>query len=199
MAKKQTTSFTGLDNFNYKVLNQEGSTVHSPERIQGLQEITISKDQEVVKAYGDNRTMETAVSNGDVELESGFHTLALEDRANLFGLEVVDGIYAVGNDVPNDVAVVLERTSAEGREVVGLLSGKFVFSEIEGETQSDDIEFSSQSTTGTFIPVDIEGYDEPKAMLLGFDPKGSNTALHSIWKKVFGEKHPDDNGVVEGK
>ncbi|WP_440863884.1 hypothetical protein [Staphylococcus shinii] len=52
MAKKQTTSFTGLDNFNYKVLNQEGSTVHSPERIQGLQEITISKDQEVVKAYG---------------------------------------------------------------------------------------------------------------------------------------------------
>lgn len=58
MAKKQTTSFTGLDNFNYKVLNQEGSTVHSPERIQGLQEITISKDQEVVKAYGDNRTME---------------------------------------------------------------------------------------------------------------------------------------------
>lgn len=34
------------------MLNQEGSTVHSPERIQGLQEITISKDQEVVKAYG---------------------------------------------------------------------------------------------------------------------------------------------------
>lgn len=199
MAKKQTTSFTGLDNFNYKVLNQEGSTVHSPERIQGLQEITISKDQEVVKAYGDNRTMETAVSNGDVELESGFHTLALEDRANLFGLEVVDGIYAVGNDVPNDVAVLLERTSAEGREVVGLLNGKFTFAEIEGETTSDDIEFSSQSTTGTFIAVDIEGYEEPKAMLLGFDPKGTNTALYSIWKKVFGEKHPDDNGVVEGK
>lgn len=77
--------------------------------------------------------METAVSNGDVELESGFHTLALEDRANLFGLEVVDGIYAVGNDVPNDVAVLLERTSAEGREVVGLLNGKFTFAEIEGK------------------------------------------------------------------
>lgn len=189
---KQKTSFTGLDNFNYKVLNKEDAEVKTPERIEGLQEITISKDQEVVKAYGDNRTMETAVSNGDVELESGFHTLSLQDRASLFGLEVVDGIYAVGNDIPNDVACILERTSAEGREVVGLLNGKFTFAEIEGETTSDDIEFSSQSTTGTFIPVDIEGYDQPKAMLLGFDPKGTNTALYSIWEKVFGEKHPED-------
>lgn len=52
MAKKQTTSFTGVDNFNFKVLNKEGSVVHTPTRIQGLQEITISKDQEIVKAYG---------------------------------------------------------------------------------------------------------------------------------------------------
>lgn len=29
-------------------------------------------------------------------------------------------------------------------------------------------------------------------MLLGFDPKGTNTALYSIWEKVFGEKHPED-------
>ncbi|WP_432718103.1 major tail protein [Staphylococcus equorum] len=189
---KQTTSFTGLDNFNYKVLNEDGAGVKTPERIKGLQEMTISKEQEVVKAHGDNRTMETAVSNGDVELESGFHTLPLEDRTNLFGLEVdEDGIVAVGNDTPNDVAVLLERTSAEGREVVGLISGKFTFAEMEGSTTSDEIEFSSQSTTGTFIAKDVEGYDEPKAMYLGFDPKGTNTALHSIWNKVFGEAHPD--------
>lgn len=189
---KQKTSFTGLDNFNYKVLGEDGATVKTPERIEGLQEITISKEQEVVKAHGDNRTMETAVSNGDVELESGFHTLALEDRAALFGLETDEnGIVAVGNDTPNDVAVLLERTSAEGREVVGLLSGKFTFAEVEGTTQSDEVEFSSQSTTGTFIAKDVEGYDKPKAMLLGFDPKGTNAALHSIWKKVFGEEHPD--------
>lgn len=189
---KQKTSFTGLDNFNYKVLGEDGATVQTPERIEGLQEITISKEQEVVKAHGDNRTMETAVSNGDVELESGFHTLSLEDRTALFGLEVdEDGIVAVGNDTPNDVAVLLERTSAEGREVVGLISGKFTFAEVEGSTTSDEIEFSSQSTTGTFIAKDVEGYDEPKAMYLGFDPKGTNTALHSIWNKVFGEEHPD--------
>ncbi|WP_337227951.1 major tail protein, partial [Staphylococcus succinus] len=189
---KTKSSFTGLDNFNYKILNEDGATVRTPTRIEGLQEITISKDQEVVKAYGDNRTMETAVSNGDVELESGFHTLSLEDRANLFGLQIdEDGIVAVGNDTPNDVAVVLERTNAEGREVVGLLSGKFVFAEVEGSTTSDEVEFSSQSTTGTFIAQDIEGYEEPKAMLLGFDAKGTHTALYSIWKKVFGEAHPD--------
>lgn len=189
---KQTTSFTGLDNFNYKVLNEDGAGVKTPERIKGLQEITISKEQEVVKAHGDNRTMETAVSNGDVEIESGFNTLSLEDRTALFGLEVdEDGIVAVGNDTPNDVAVLLERTSAEGREVVGLISGKFTFAEVEGSTTSDEIEFSSQSTTGTFIAKDVEGYDEPKAMYLGFDPKGTNTALHSIWNKVFGEAHPD--------
>ena len=190
-----TSSFTGLDYFHYKVLNEDAG-VKTPQRIEGLQEITISKDQEVVKAHGDNRTMETAVSNGDVELESGFHTLDLQTKADLFGLESQDGIYAVGNDTPNDVACILVRTNAVGREIVGLLSGKFVFSEIEGETQSDDIEFSSQSTTGTFIPVDIEGYDQPKAMLMGFDKKGETTALYSIWKKVFGEAHPEDGSSV---
>jgi|SRR5699024_7702328 len=195
MAKKMTSSFTGLDYFHYKVLNEDAG-VKTPQRIEGLQEITISKDQEVVKAHGDNRTMETAVSNGDVELESGFHTLDLQTKADLFGLESQDGIYAVGNDTPNDVACILVRTNAVGREIVGLLSGKFVFSEIEGETQSDDIEFSSQSTTGTFIPVDIEGYDQPKAMLMGFDKKGETTALYSIWKKVFGEAHPEDGSSV---
>lgn len=189
---KTKSSFTGLDNFNYKVLNKAGSTVKQPTRIVGLQEITISKEQEIVKAHGDNRTLETAVSNGDVELESGFHTLPLEDRAELFGLEVDEnGIVAVGSDTPNDVAVILERTNADGREVVGLMSGKFTFAEVEGSTQSDEVEFSSQSTTGTFIPVDVEGYEQPKAMFLGFDPNGSNQALHSIWKKVFGEDHPD--------
>lgn len=194
---KQTSSFTGLDNFNYKVLNEDGAGVKTPERIKGLQEITITKEQEIVKAHGDNRTMETAVSNGDVEIESGFHTLSLEDRTALFGLEVdEDGIVAVGNDTPNDVAVLLERTSAEGREVVGLISGKFTFAEVEGSTTSDEIEFSSQSTTGTFIPKDVEGYDKPKAMYLGFDPTGTNTALHSIWKKVFGEEHPDAEPTV---
>lgn len=190
-----TSSFTGLDYFHYKILNEDAG-VKTPQRIEGLQEITISKDQEVVKAHGDNRTMETAVSNGDVELESGFHTLDLQTKADLFGLESQDGIYAVGNDTPNDVACILVRTNAVGREIVGLLSGKFVFSEIEGETQSDDIEFSSQSTTGTFIPVDIEGYDQPKAMLMGFDKKGETTALYSIWKKVFGEAHPEDGSSV---
>lgn len=189
---KTKSSFTGVDNFNYKVLN-ENAEVQTPVRIEGLQEFTVSKDQEVVKAYGDNRTMETAVSNSDIELEGGFHTLPLEDRANLFGLEVDDnGVYAVGNDIPNDVACLFERTNADGREIVGLLSGKFTFSEMEGETTSDDIEFSTQSTTGTFIPVDITGYEKPKAMLLGFDKKGTNTALYSIWEKVFGEPHPDN-------
>ncbi|QQS86541.1 phage tail protein (plasmid) [Staphylococcus carnosus] len=195
MAKKMTSSFTGLDYFHYKILNEDAG-VKTPQRIEGLQEITISKDQEVVKAHGDNRTMETAVSNGDVELESGFHTLDLQTKADLFGLESQDGIYAVGNDTPNDVACILVRTNAVGREIVGLMSGKFTFSEIEGETQSDDIEFSSQSTTGTFIPVNIEGYDKPKAMLMGFDKKGETTALYSIWKKVFGEAHPEDGSSV---
>lgn len=51
MAKKMTSSFTGLDYFHYKVLNEDAG-VKTPQRIEGLQEITISKDQEVVKAHG---------------------------------------------------------------------------------------------------------------------------------------------------
>lgn len=190
-----TSSFTGVDYFHYKILGENGG-VKTPKRIEALQEVTISKDQDVVKAHGDNRTVETAVSNGDIELESGFHTMDLETKADLFGLESVDGVYAVGNDTPNDVACLFVRTNAQGREIVGLFSGKFTFSDIEGETESDDIDFSSQKSKGTFIPVKVDGFEQPKAMLLGFDYKGENKNLYAIWEKVFGEKHPDDKAVT---
>lgn len=31
---------------------------------------------------------------------------------------------------------------------------------------------------------------------MGFDKKGETTALYSIWKKVFGEAHPEDGSSV---
>ncbi|MDK3656265.1 phage tail protein [Staphylococcus pseudintermedius] len=195
MTKKMTSSFTGVDYFHYKILGEKGG-VKTPKRIEALQEVSINKDQDVVKAHGDNRTVETAVSNGDVELESGFHTMDLETKADLFGLESQNGVYAVGNDTPNDVACLFVRTNAQGREIVGLFSGKFTFPEIEGETEKGDKDFSSQKSKGTFIPVKVDGFEEPKAMLLGFDFKGETKNLYAIWEKVFGEKHPEDKGVV---
>lgn len=194
---KQYNSFTGIKGFHYKV---KGGTVQSPEAIEGLQEVTISKEQEIVKGSGDNRTMETAVSNSDIEIETGFHALPMSDKVALFGLEEdSNGLVYVGNDTPSEVACLFERTDeVGGREVVGLFSGKFLYPETEGATKSDgETEFSSQSTSATFIPVQLEGMTEPKAMVMGYDAKGETTALYGVWEKVFGEKHPNDTTPVE--
>ena len=53
MAEKNYRSFTGLTEFYYKVHGEGGvQKVADPERIKYLQEISVSKDQDIEKAYG---------------------------------------------------------------------------------------------------------------------------------------------------
>ena len=143
------------------------SAVTDPERIKYLQEISVSKDQDIEKAYGDNQVAEMAVANGTIEVEAGFHKLPLEDRVALFGLEKSeDGIVSVGNDTPPYVAVMFAKTMEDGsREYVGLPKGLFTFPELEGNTKEDGVEFSSDSTTAEFMQAPVAGFEEEKAML----------------------------------
>lgn len=183
---KSYKSFTGLTGFYYKT---EGGEIKKAERIKYLQEISVSKEQSIEKAYGDNGVAEMAVTNGTVELESTFHHLPLEDRINLFGLEQdEDGIVAVGNDTPPYTAVIFEKTTENGpTEYVGLKKGLFTFPEVSGQTKEDSVEFSQDQSTAEFMETEIEGFKEPKTMLLAKDEKGSTKGRDMLWQKIFGE------------
>lgn len=190
-AEKNYRSFTGLTEFYYKVHGAEGAVnvVKDPERIKYLQEISVSKEQSIEKAYGDNTVAEMAVSNGTIEVEAGFHKLPLEDRVALFGLEKSEaGIVSVGNDTPPYIAVVFAKTMEDGsKEYVGLPKGLFTFPDLEGSTKEDGVEFSSDSASAEFMPAKVEGFTEQKSMLLGHDEKGSTVMRDAIWKAVFGK------------
>ncbi|MCY1566764.1 major tail protein [Staphylococcus pettenkoferi] len=195
MAEKNYRSFTGLTEFYYKVHGEDVQAVTDPERIKYLQEISVSKDQDIEKAYGDNQVAEMAVANGTIEVEAGFHKLPLEDRVALFGLEKSeDGIVSVGNDTPPYVAVMFAKTMEDGsREYVGLPKGLFTFPELEGNTKEDGVEFSSDSTTAEFMQAPVKGFEEEKAMLLGHDAKGTSVMKDAIWSAIFGGKAEDDS------
>lgn len=198
MAEKSYRSFTGLTEFYYKVHGEDVQAVTDPERIKYLQEISVSKDQDIEKAYGDNQVAEMAVANGTIEVEAGFHKLPLEDRVALFGLEKSeDGIVSVGNDTPPYVAVMFAKTMEDGsREYVGLPKGLFTFPELEGNTKEDGVEFSSDSTTAEFMQAPVKGFEEEKAMLLGHDAKGASVMKDAIWSAIFdgkAENTSDDN------
>lgn len=195
MAEKNYRSFTGLTEFFYKVHGEEVQQVTDPERIKYLQEISVSKDQEIEKAYGDNQVAEMAVANGTIEVEAGFHKLPLEDRVALFGLEKSEsGIVSVGNDTPPYVAVMFAKSMEDGsREYVGLPKGLFTFPEVEGNTKEDGVEFSSDSTTAEFMQAPVKGFEEEKAMLMGHDAKGTTVMKEAIWEAVFGQSSESSN------
>lgn len=194
---KNYRAFTGLTGFDYKV---EGSEVSKVEEIDGIQEISVSKEQSIEKAYGANKVMEMAVTNGTVELESTFHKLPLEDRTALFGLTKSDkGVIGVGNDTPPYVAVMFAKTMEDGSvEYVGLPKGIFTFPEFSGNTKEDSVEFSQDSSTGEFMQAKIDGFEKEQTMLLGHDEPGSTKMRDEIYKLTFGEPHPEaGSGEVE--
>ncbi|WP_210126670.1 major tail protein [Staphylococcus sp. GDY8P83P] len=195
MTEKNYRSFTGLTEFYYKAHGEDVQKVTDPERIKYLQEISVSKDQDIEKAYGDNQVAEMAVANGTIEVEAGFHKLPLEDRVALFGLEKSEeGIVSVGNDTPPYVAVMFAKTMEDGsREYVGLPKGLFTFPELEGNTKEDGVEFSSDSTTAEFMQAKVKGFEEEKAMLMGHDAKGASVMKDAIWEAIFGESAESSN------
>lgn len=111
---------TGVKHFDYKVIGDEAAKIN---RVNFLQSIGVTMEQEIVKAYGDNTTAEMATSSGDIEVTGGFHKVPLQDKVRMLGWEESENglIGTGGNDNPPYVGVIFTQTYEDGSaEYVGL-------------------------------------------------------------------------------
>lgn len=186
---KNYKASTGVDEFYYAVLDESDVAIGEPERIEFLQTIGVEMPQEPVRAYGDNKTAEIAVTSGNTTVTSAFHKLPMEDRIVLLGLDTTsEGLTAYGSsDTPPYAACVFAKTHEDGStEWVGLPKGIFLRPGINGQTKSDGVEFSSDEITAEFMDREVTGFDEEKSVLMGVDKAGETTIKDAIFAALFG-------------
>lgn len=153
--KKKRGGKIGIDKFYYAVQKEDTEETCEYEekvRVAYAQSVNVETEQEIAKAYGDNKVAEMAVSTGVTTLEMQFHVLPLEDRVALLGLEENgDGLVIQKSQTnPPYVAVAMEKTTTDGAELMGLTKGMFMLPEDETETQEDSLEFGSDTISGEF-------------------------------------------------
>lgn len=193
MVEKNYRASTGVDEFYYGVIDESTNIATEIERVKYLQNITVEMAQEVVKAYGDNRVAELATSSGEISVSSQFHTIPIEDKQVLLGMETSSGLTAIGStDVTPYVAVVFAKTFEDGtKEYVGLPKGLFTRPSIEGATKEDSVEFSSEEMEAEFMDRKVEGFDEDKSVIFARDEKGMTENRDALFLAIFGVAHPD--------
>lgn len=200
--KRNWRAATGVDEFYYGEVNEEDNTVDKIYRVKYLQDIEVEMEQDIERAYGDNKTAEMAVSSGEITVTSQFHTIPLEDKKNLLGLEEDDGVVSMGSeDNPPYVAVVFAKTYGDGsRQYVGLPQGIFTRPTIEGETKEDETEFSSEEIEAQFMDRKVEGFSKDKSALFAHDEDGENEKSKKLFEMIFGEDYEidDDSAEPEG-
>lgn len=191
--EKNYLSFTGLTDFYYGELDGNKIKSEEAERIKFLQNISISTDQTIEKAYGDNQVAEMAISTDVTNLTTQFHKLPIEDRVILYGWDEEGDIYGMsGNPTPPYVACMFSRTSEDGsKEHIGFTKGKFTMADVEGETKGESVEFGNDSTEGEFMSREVEGFDKEMTMLIVADEAGETANRDKLYEKVFGVKHPE--------
>ncbi|CAK6472672.1 hypothetical protein BFRIG_01878 [Peribacillus frigoritolerans] len=193
--KKSYKASTGVDEFYYAVLtSEEEQSFETGEitRVKFLQNIEVEMPQEAMRAYGNNRTAEIAISGGNITVSTQFHKVPIQDKNILFGLETVDGLSSIGgDDVPPYVAAVFTKTFEDGsKEWVGLAKGMFMRSKISGKTKEENKEFDNEEVTGEFMERYVEGAESEKSVLLGADKKGVTVSRDSLFQKIFGKSYP---------
>lgn len=196
MAEKNYRAATGVDEFYYGVIG-DGTTAEEIERVKFLQNITVEMSQEIVRAYGDNKTAEMAVSSGDISVTSQFHTIPIEDKTVLLGLETNNGLTAIGSgDNAPYVGVIFAKTYEDGsREYVGLPKGLFTRPNIEGQTKEDGVEFSSEEMEAQFMDRKVDGFTDEKSVIFARDGKGETTNRDALFLAIFGQPHPGAEGT----
>lgn len=153
---KNRSAVVGITGFRYAVLESDteaGASYGEIVRVPYVQNINIETEQEIAKAYGDNTVAEMAVSTGVTTVEFQFHTIPLEDRVKLLGLEEdEDGMIVQKSQTnPPYVALMLEKTKGDGSvELVGLTKGMFTLPATEAQTKEDSLEFGSDTISGEF-------------------------------------------------
>ncbi len=153
--KKKTGGTIGIDKFYYAkqtVDTEETVSYEEKVRVPYAQSVNIETEQEISKAYGDNKVAEMAVSTGSTSLEMQFHAIPIEDRVALLGLEQdEDGLVIQRSQTnPPYVAVCLEKTTTDGAELLGLTKGMFMLPATEAQTKEDSLEFGSDTLSGEF-------------------------------------------------
>lgn len=199
LTEKNYRASTGVDEFYYGGIG-DGIVADYIERVKFLQNISVEMAQEIVRAYGDNKTAEMAVSSGEISVTSSFHKVPLEDKQKLLGLEVVEGLTAIGSgDNPPYVAVIFAKTYEDGsREYVGLPKGLFTRPNIEGQTKQDGVEFSSEEISAQFMDREVTGFSDEKSVIFAYDKKGDTTNRDALFLKIFGKPYPADVTEPEG-
>lgn len=197
--KKNRSATVGINKFYYAVLQSdtEESVVYEKEvRLPFVQNVNIETEQEIAKAFGDNKVAEMAVSTGVSTVEFQFHALPLEDRVALLGLEDEDGLVIQRSQVnPPYVAVVLEKTKGDGSaELVGLTKGMFTLPPTEAQTKEDSLEFGSDTISGEFSG---RVYDDT-AQIFAHVKKGDETMRQKFMNRVFRPSEQAEQGGVEG-
>lgn len=197
MAEKKYHASTGVDSFYYGILSTDNEleiVEASPEFIDFLQNITVSSNSQLVKAHGNNRVAEMAVSNGDVTVSGNFHKIPMEDQRKLLGYKTLtNGLVGSGSDDnPPYVACVFAKTHEDGsREWVGLPKGKFMRTDVEGNTKADQTQFSTSAISAEFMDREITGSDTPLSRLFAESTASDNEQRDALFQAVFGKPHPD--------
>lgn len=195
---KNLSAVVGITGFLYAKLKKDttdGFEYGEIVRVPYAQNVSIESEQEIAKAYGDNTVAEMAVSTGVTTAGFQFHTIPLEDRIELLGLENDDdGLIVQKSQVnPPYVAVALEKTKADGTsELVGLTKGMFTLPSDEAETKEDTLEFGSDEIEGEFS---ARVHDDV-AQIFAHIGKDDKEKRDAFMKKVFGksEENEEDEG-----
>ncbi|WEZ09579.1 major tail protein [Priestia flexa] len=193
--KKNYRSATGVDEFYYAILDETGVNLITGDInfIDYLQTIEVEMPQEAVRAYGANKVAEIAVAAGNISVSSAFHTLPIEDRVRLLGLEsTASGLHSYGgSDNPPYVACVFAQTYQDGsKEWVGLPKGLFLRPNISGQTKEDGVEFQPSEITAEFMDRDVEGFSDEKSVIFGKDGKGETAVRDELFQAIFGTGYP---------
>lgn len=194
--EKNYKASTGVDEFYYAELDETEAAIITGEieRVKFLQTITVEMPQTPVRAYGDNKTAEIAVSSGNTTVTGAFHKLPVEDRQRLLGLEkTTEGLHSYGSeDSPPYVACVFAKTYEDGsKEWVGLTKGIFLRTAINGQSKQGDTQFQPDQISAEFMDREVSGFDKDKSVVFGYDESGLTTQRDALFMAVFGVAHPE--------
>lgn len=195
--EKKFLAFTGLTDFYYGTVKSDDTGINEDkaQHIDFIQNINISTPQTIEKAFGSNGVAEMAIATDATQLTTQFHSIPIEDRAIIYGLEQADGLYGL-SDSPNPpyVACMFTRTKEDGStEHIGFTKGKFTLADVEGETKGESIEFSSDSTEGEFMGRDVDGFNKKMTYIIVGDESGETENRDKLYEKVFGVEFPTED------
>lgn len=193
VTEKNYKASTGVDEFYHAALDETKTNIISGsiERIEFAQTITVEMPQEAVRAFGDNKTAEIAVANGNISLTGAFHKLPIETRQALLGLETVEGLSSYGaDDNPPYSACVFAKTHEDGsKEWVGLTKGLFMRPTVNAQTKTDSTTFNPDEITGQFMEREVDGFTKEKSVIFGYDGPKDTTNRDTLFMKVFGKPY----------